>query len=182
MLSLSIVYLHSIRKKNRRHYSLSGFTLRSISVSALCQRCERILAQDDFTWSSLHLHPYPLSFTPSLSLSFTASLSPSFIHSISIPRFLSVRATAIRLPLCLFPSIPLSPCLILLSLWIPFPSSLHYSLSPLYYRSVSNASFYCTCAFCQHCLDSHTRLQTSRPGSCPVCVQCLACWHLDATC
>lgn len=91
-MSLSIVsILHAItkkqnRKKTRRHYSLAGFLLRSISVSALCQRCERVLAQDDFTWSSLHLHPYPLSFTPSLSHSLHSS-QPSFIHSISFSPF-----------------------------------------------------------------------------------------------
>ncbi len=64
------------KNNNRRHYSLAGFTLRSISVSALCQRCERILAQEDFTWSSLHLHPYPFSNSLHLSpsLPFTASL------------------------------------------------------------------------------------------------------------
>lgn len=85
------------KKKNRRHYSLAGFSRRSISVSVPCQRCERVLAQDDFTWSSLHLHPYPLSFTPSLSHSLHPSHCLSFTPSPSL-RSLSVRA---RVPLTL---------------------------------------------------------------------------------
>lgn len=58
--------LYPIKKKNlkedelqnnkfslfRRYYSLAAFTLRLISVSALCQGREKFLAQDDFMWSS----------------------------------------------------------------------------------------------------------------------------------
>lgn len=180
MLSLSIVYLHSIRKESRRHYSLSGFTLRSISVSALCQRCERILAQDDFTWSSLHLHPYPLSFTPSLSL--IHCIPFTIFHSLHLHPSFSVCQShshpAVSLSFSFHPTLSVSDSFITFN----SISLLSLSLSPLYYQSVSNASFYYTCVFCQHCFDSHTQLQTSRPGSCPVCVQCLACWHLDGTC
>ncbi len=92
---------------NRRHYSLAGFTLRSISVSALCQRCEGILAQDDFTWSSLHLHPYPLSLSLSPSLIHSMSLSLSLIHCIPLTVFHSLHlllSTAVRQSpsVCLF--------------------------------------------------------------------------------
>lgn len=111
--------VHSIRKKNRRHYSLAGFSLRSISVLALCQHCERILAQDDFMWSSSHLHPSILS----LSLSF----NPSVSHSLHPSHCLS------------FTPSPLDFC----------PSGAHTSVSQTVHFSLSPSDSFICLLFCR---------------------------------
>lgn len=58
--------------------------LHSISVSLLCQSCERFLAQDGLMWSSFHLHPTTLCLIQSLSHSLLPSRRLPFIPSPSI--------------------------------------------------------------------------------------------------
>lgn len=55
-----------------------------MSVSLLCQNCERFLAQDGLMWSSFHLHPSTLCLIQSLSHSLLPSHRLPFIPSPSI--------------------------------------------------------------------------------------------------
>lgn len=125
----------------RRHYSLAGFTLPSISVSAQCQHREKkfwhkMILRGPANTSTLilsliHSITPSHSLHPSHYLSFTLSPSLDFCPSDSFCLFIFFLPSH---SLCLIHS-----SVFFLSLQILYPVSLGHFLSPSYSLSVSHA-------------------------------------------